>query len=60
MIGIVIKALFGLFVWWVLPSLLIKKKKSPWKRFVNVSCAIIGILIIAYAGYDMILMIIPH
>ena len=54
MIGIVIKALFGLFVWWVLPSLLIKKKKSPWKRFLNVACAIFGLLIIGYAIFDFI------
>lgn len=54
MVRIVLKLLLGLFVWWVLPSLLVKKKKSPWKKFVNVSCGIIGVLIIAFAGYDSI------
>lgn len=54
MIGIVIKILLGLFVWWVLPSLLVKKKKSPWKKFVNVACMIVGILIVGYAGYDLL------
>lgn len=57
MVGIVIKVLFGLFVWWVLPSLLVKKKKSPWKKFVSVAGALLGLLIIGYAGYDIVCMI---
>lgn len=56
MFGTLIKVLLGLFVWWVLPSLLIKKKKSPWKRFVNVACAMVGWLIIGYAIYGLIAM----
>lgn len=53
MILIVIKVLIGLFVWWVLPSLLIKKKKSPWKKFTTVACAICGILCLVYAAVDL-------
>lgn len=57
MFGILVKVLFGLFVWWVLPSLLVKKKKSPWKKFVSVAGALLGLLIIGYAGYDFACMI---
>ena len=58
MFGILVKVILGLFIWWVLPSLLVKKKRSPWKKFTDVVCAIIGILIIGYAGYDFIMMLI--
>jgi hypothetical protein len=57
MTGIVIKAIIGLFLWLVLPNLLFKKgkkKKSPYRKFTFIACTIIGILILVYAGIDLI------
>ena len=53
MIGIILKIIIALFIWWVLPSLLVKKKSSPWKKWLNVVCAIIGVLLLIYAGVDL-------
>jgi predicted permease len=59
MIGIVIETIIGLFVWLVLPNLFFKKvkKKNPYKKFVLVVCVIIGILVLIYAGVDLIQML---
>ena len=57
MTGIVIKALLGLFVWLVFPSLIYKKrryKKCSPQYFVNIACKIVGILVIVYAGIDLV------
>jgi hypothetical protein len=34
--------------------LIIKKKKSPIKKWFTVVCAIIGVLLIVYAGVDFV------
>lgn len=57
MIGILIKVLFGLFVYIALPSLICKKqryKKNTWQYFVKLACQIIGVLLICYAAFDFI------
>ena len=53
MTGIVLKVIIALFIWWVLPSLIVKKKSSLWKKWLNVVCTIVGILILVYAGVDL-------
>jgi hypothetical protein len=60
MVGIVIKAIIGLFIWLVLPNLFFKKgrkKKSPYKKFTFIVCTIVGIMILLYAGADLIQML---
>jgi endonuclease YncB( thermonuclease family) len=60
MTGIVIKAIIGLFVWLVLPNLFFKKgkkKKSPYRKFTLIVCTVIGVLILIYAGVDLIQML---
>jgi hypothetical protein len=52
MTGIIIKALLGLFVWMVLP-MLIYKKRTP-QHFVNIACKIVGILMLGFAGVDLV------
>jgi len=57
MTSIIIKAVLGLFVWMVLPTLIYKKrkyKKRTPQYFVNVACKIIGILMVVLAGIDLI------
>jgi len=57
MTGIIIKAILGLFVWMVLPRLIYNKrkyKKNTTQYFVNIACKIVGILMIVYAGIDLI------
>ena len=57
----VVKIIFGLFIWMVLPKLIFRKKtrkKAPYKRFTFIVCTIIGILIIVYGIIDFIKMII--
>jgi hypothetical protein len=57
MTSIILKAIIGLFIWMVLPSLIFQKKtkkKAPYKRFTTVVCTIVGILILVYAGIDLI------
>jgi hypothetical protein len=50
-----IEILLGLFVWLALPPLLLKKKKrKPYKRFITVVCKIFGIMIIAYAVWEVL------
>jgi hypothetical protein len=60
MTGIVIKAIIGLFVWLALPDLFFKKgkkKKSPYRKFTVIACTIVGILILIYAGVDLMQML---
>ncbi|MDR1723184.1 MAG: hypothetical protein LBR84_04495 [Tannerella sp.] len=65
MAAIVFKIILGLFIWLVLPDLIIKgkgkgkgkKKKSPYRKFVNIACAILGIVIVASGGYDLLTML---
>jgi predicted permease len=57
MTEIIIKAILGLFVWLVLPNLFFKKgkkKKNPYRKFTLIACTIIGILILVFAGIDLI------
>jgi len=57
MIAIIIKSIFGLFIWMVVPNLLFQKKskkKAPSKRFANIVCTGLGIIILAIAGLDLI------
>lgn len=58
---IVLKILIGLFIWLYLPDLLTKKLKAKknQKRFFNSACAILGLLLLFYAGVDIIKLIIP-
>lgn len=58
MTAIILKSIFGLFVWLALPpTLLGKKKLKKYKRFINVVCTILGIVILAFAGIDLVKML---
>ncbi len=49
MIGTLIKIIIGLFIWFVLPTILQKGTKSkPIKKFISLTCLIIGLVIIVY------------
>jgi hypothetical protein len=49
MIGILIQIIIGLFIWFVLPTILQKGTKSkPVKKFISLTCLIIGLVIIIY------------
>jgi hypothetical protein len=55
MIGIIIKAIIGLFVWLALPPMLLGKRKfKKYKRFILIVCAMLGMLILAFAGMELI------
>jgi len=57
MTGVIIKAILGLFVWMVLPGLIYKKrkyKKNTPQYFANITCKIVGIAMIVFAGIDLI------
>lgn len=57
MIAIVIKVIIGLFIWMVLPQLIFRKKskkKAPYRQFTSTVCLIIGVLILFYAGMDLV------
>lgn len=57
MTGIIIKLLFGLFVWMVLPRLIYnnrKYKKHTVQHFVNIACKLIGIVAIIFSVIDFI------
>ena len=63
MAGIIIKKLIGLFFYLALPSLICKKrkyKKNTWQHFVNISCKIIGVAVMVYAGFDLIKMLLNN
>lgn len=60
MIGVILKALIGLFIYTALPSMICKKrkyKKNTWQYFVNLACKIIGAVVMVYAGLDLIKLI---
>jgi len=53
----IIKIIIGLFIWMALPNLVFKKKtrkKSPYKRFTIVVCAVVGILIVVIGAVDLV------
>lgn len=55
MTGIIIKAVIGLFVWLALPPMFLSKKKlKKYSRFISVVCIGLGILILVFAGIDLI------
>lgn len=57
MISTIIKIILGLFVWLALPSMLTKNEKMKnkgMKKFISISCLIIGIAIIVYAVIGLI------
>lgn len=63
MTGIIIKVLFGLFIWMVLPSLIYKKrkyKKNMMQYFANIACKFIGIVAIVFAGIDFVKFILNY
>jgi|GEM_PF-2537710 len=57
MTGIIIKVILGLFIWWVLPRLIYKKrkyrKKTP-QYFAHIACKIVGVAMIVFAGVDLV------
>jgi uncharacterized YccA/Bax inhibitor family protein len=60
MTGIIIKAILGLFVYMVLPTLICKKrkyKKNTPQYFVHIVCKIVGVLMLVFAGIDLIRML---
>jgi len=57
MTPIIIKAILGLFIWMVLPNLIFQKKskkKAPYKRFATIVCTGLGVLILVFAGIDLV------
>ena len=53
----IIEIILGLFIWLALPNLIFqkkRKKKSPYKRFATVTCAVVGILIVFWGAIDMV------
>lgn len=57
MTGIVIKFIIGLFVWLVLPALLIPKKGRNKKQigtFIRITSKIVAFFVIIYASLDLI------
>jgi hypothetical protein len=57
MVGSIINIIIGLFIWMVLPRLIYKKRKyqkNTTQFFVNISCKILGISIIAFAIFNLI------
>lgn len=61
MVRVLIKVLTGLFIYIALPSLICKKrkyKKNTWQHFVNLACRIIGVVVIVFAGFDLIKLLI--
>jgi hypothetical protein len=57
MIGIIIKFIIGLFIWLVLPVILIPKKgrnKKQIATFIGITCKIVALVVIVYASIDLI------
>lgn len=57
MLGVVVKIVIGLFIWMVLPRLIYSKRKYQMNSiqfFVNISCKIVGIVIITVAILNFI------
>jgi len=59
--GAIIKIILGLFIWMALPHLLLqkKKKRKPYKRFITISCKILGIVIIVYGVVGLVKQLLP-
>lgn len=58
MTSIILKSILGLFVWLALPPLLLGKKKlKKYKRFINVVCTMLGVIILTFAGIDLMKML---
>jgi hypothetical protein len=55
MTGSIVKVIFGLFIWMVLPSLVKKniKNKSLFK-FVSISCMLLGGLVIIFGVVELL------
>jgi hypothetical protein len=50
-----IKIIFGLFIWFVLPSILNKvTKRKPVKKFISLTCLIIGLVIVIYGSLSFL------
>lgn len=52
MVSAIVNIIIGLFIWMVLPRLIYNKRKCPKYSphfFVNLSCKIVGIAVIAFA-----------
>jgi len=46
--------ILGLFVWMALPQMLLKKKKNkPYKRFIALSCKIVGVAVVVYGVWNL-------
>ena len=56
MIGFIIKAIIGLFIWFMLPQIICRqgKLKKNSKTFVLITCQIIGIAIVVFVVIDSI------
>jgi len=56
MTGVIFKVIIGLFIWLVLPQIICKqgKFKKNTKKFVHITCQIVGIAIIVLAGIDFV------
>jgi len=54
MFGSLFLFLIGLFIWIALPDLLVKNKKGSLKKFLNLSCRLLGALIILYSVWMML------
>jgi hypothetical protein len=55
MVAAIIKILIGLFIWLVLPSLIkTKRKNKGLKKFISVSCLILGLAIIIFGSIDLL------
>lgn len=56
MVGVIIKAIIGLFVWLMLPQIIYKQRKfkKNTKTFINIVFKIIGIAVIIFAGIDFV------
>jgi hypothetical protein len=57
MVAAILKIILGLFIWMVLPGLIYKKrkyKKNTPQFFVNITCKIVGIAVVAFAILNFI------
>jgi hypothetical protein len=50
-----IKIIIGLFIWFVLPSLLNKvTRRKPVKKFISLTCLIVGLVIVIYGSISFL------
>jgi hypothetical protein len=56
MVIIILKFILGLFVYLALPEIVCKKWKfkKGTKKFVNITCKIVGVAMFVFAGVDLI------